>query len=232
MDEVNDAVVTIALLYPELLGTYGDGGNARVLAHRATVRGIEAEVVAVSASDPLIAADIYLLGGGEDGPQRYACEALRRSDFVRRIDDGAIVLAVCAGLQILGTSFCVEGDDAYAGLAVVDAVTVRGDTRAVGELRVDVGGSLLVGFENHGGRTTVQATPPLGDVVHGVGNDGVVDGFRHHNVIATYAHGPVLALNPWLADDLLSRALGAPLEPHRSVADQLYAQRFRVLGGN
>lgn len=222
-------MVTIALLYPELLGTYGDGGNARVLAHRATVRGIDASVVSVGVGDHLVDADIYLLGGGEDGPQRFACEALRSSSFAERVNDGATVLAVCAGLQILGTSFCVEGNDAYAGLNIVEAVTTRGATRSVGELRTSVAGVALVGFENHGGRTTLGDTSPLGVVEHGVGNDGVVDGFRHHNVYATYAHGPVLALNPWLADELLATALGAPLAPHRSVADELYAERCRAV---
>ena len=33
-------MLKIALVYPELLGTYGDGGNALVLAERARRRGI------------------------------------------------------------------------------------------------------------------------------------------------------------------------------------------------
>jgi hypothetical protein len=228
MDEGHDTMLTIALLYPELLGTYGDGGNARVLAHRARARGIEAAVVTVSTDDTLVDADIYLLGGGEDGPQRFACEALRSSDFADRIENGATVVAVCAGLQILGTTFCVEGDDAYHGLGIVDAVTTRGPRRSVGELRTSVNGTVLVGFENHGGRTTLGSVPPFGTVTSGVGNDGAVDGFIHRNVIATYAHGPVLALNPWLADEVLSRALGLPLAPYQSLADDLYAQRCRA----
>jgi len=228
MDEGDNTMVTIALLYPELLGTYGDGGNARVLAHRARARGIEATVVTVSTDDTLVDADVYLLGGGEDGPQRFACEALRSSDFADRIEHGATVLAVCAGLQILGSTFCVEGDDAYQGLGIVDATTTRGPRRAVGELRTAVNGTMLVGFENHGGRTSLGSAAPFGTVTSGVGNDGSVDGFVYRNVLATYAHGPVLALNPWLADDLLSRALGITLAPYRSLADDLYEQRCRA----
>ena len=39
-----DSTVTVALLFPDLLGTYGDSGNAVILAQRLRWRGIEAEV--------------------------------------------------------------------------------------------------------------------------------------------------------------------------------------------
>jgi hypothetical protein len=96
----------------------------------------------------------------------------------------------------------------------------------VGDLVVTAGTSVLVGFENHGGRTTLDANiSPFGTVEVGRGNDGVVDGFRTENIWATYAHGPVLAINPWLADAILSRVLDRELEPLASVADELYAER-------
>jgi CobQ-like glutamine amidotransferase family enzyme len=89
---------------------------------------------------------------------------------------------------------------------------------------------LLVGFENHGGRTTLgEGVAPLGRVEHGRGNDGVYDGFRTGNLWATYAHGPVLAQNPWFADAILSSVLGYELEPLDSVADLLYEERSRTI---
>jgi CobQ-like glutamine amidotransferase family enzyme len=219
-------VLTIALVYPELLGTYGDGGNALVLGERARRRGIDAEVLRVGIGDDLPDASIYLLGGGEDGPQRLGAELLRESSFASRVNDGRFVFAVCAGLQLLGTTFAVEGDDEFEGLGLVPAVTHRGPTRSVGDLVVTAGTSVLVGFENHGGRTTLDANiSPFGTVEVGRGNDGVVDGFRTENIWATYAHGPVLAINPWLADAILSRVLDLELEPLASVADELYAER-------
>jgi len=144
MDGEDDGVLRVVVLFPELLGTYGDAGNGLVLAQRARRRGTECELVSVGLHDPLPDADIYLLGGGEDGPQRLACDLLARSSFAERIGDGVHVVAVCAGLQLLGHSFCVEGDDEYAGLGVVDVVTRRGTTRSVGEMAVDVDGRLLV----------------------------------------------------------------------------------------
>ncbi|MGA7835412.1 MAG: hypothetical protein WCA31_09435 [Acidimicrobiales bacterium] len=219
-------MLKIALLYPELLGTYGDGGNALVLAERARRRGVDAEILRVGIGDDVPDASIYLLGGGEDGPQRLGADLLRRSSFAERVSDGRFVFAVCAGLQLLGTSFAVEGDDEYEGLGLVEATTERGITRSVGDLVVKVEGSVLVGFENHGGRTSLGAgLEPFGTVERGRGNDGVVDGFRTPTMWATYAHGPVLAINPWLADDLLSHVLGRELEPLVTVADELYEER-------
>jgi hypothetical protein len=67
-------------------------------------------------------------------------------------------------------------------------------------------------------------------VLVGHGNDGAVDGARAPGIFATYAHGPVLAINPWFADEILSAALGVALDPVVSVADRLYAERCqRVL---
>jgi hypothetical protein len=226
----DETMLTIALIYPELLGTYGDGGNALVLAERARRRGFDAEVVSVGIADEVPDAAIYLLGGGEDGPQRLGADLLRVSSFAARVRDGNFVFAVCAGLQLLGTTFCVEGDDEYEGLGLVDASTARGDTRSVGELVVRVDGRALVGFENHGGRTTLgDDVEALGTVESGQGNDGMVDGFRTPALWATYAHGPVLAMNPWFADKVLARALGRELEPLVTVADQLYDERLTSL---
>lgn len=219
-------MIKIALVYPELLGTYGDGGNALVLGERARRRGIEVEVLSVGIGDDMPDASLYLLGGGEDGPQRLGADLLRESSFAARVRDGRYVLAVCAGLQILGTSFSVEGDDEYEGLGLVQAITRRGLTRAVGELLVRRGRDALVGFENHGGRTELgSGVESLGLVERGRGNDGVVDGYCTPTIWATYAHGPVLAMNPWFADEILVRVLDRELDPLDSVADDLYAER-------
>jgi CobQ-like glutamine amidotransferase family enzyme len=223
-------VTTICVLYPDLLGTYGDGGNALALAERARRRGIDVDVVDVRLNDAVPEASLYLLGGGEDGPQRLAADLLRASSFVSRVQDGANVVAVCAGLQILGLTFCVEGDDEYEGLGLVDVVTSRGERRSVGELATRVNGQLLVGFENHGGRTTLHGgVDPLGTVLKGRGNDGTFDGYRTKNIWATYAHGPVLAMNPWFCDEILTDVTGIELDALSSVADRLYQERSRVL---
>ena len=221
----------VVTLLPELLGTYGDGGNALVLAQRARRRGVMAEMLEMRVGDRLPRADVYLLGGGEDGPQRQAADLLREAGLRAAYEEGAHVVAVCAGLQILGTHFAVAGDESYEGLGLADVVTTRGSRRSVGEIAAAVGDDLLVGFENHGGVSVLgEGLAPLGRVIRGRGNDGRVDGYRAQRLWATYAHGPVLAMNPWLADAILASVLDTDLEALSSVADQLYAERRRSLG--
>ena len=104
--------LTIAVVYPDLLGTYGDGGNGLVLARRAAWRGIDVELVQAQSGRPLPAADIYCIGGGEDGPEVRAAEALRADGAPcdRAVDGGAVVLGVCAGYQLLGQTFPDSAD--------------------------------------------------------------------------------------------------------------------------
>jgi CobQ-like glutamine amidotransferase family enzyme len=204
--------VSVALVYPDLLGTYGDGGNARILAQRLRWRGIDAEVLTITLGTPLPdSCDIYVLGGGEDAPQSLAAAELNREGALdAAVKKGATVLAVCAGLQVIGTRF-LTGDGVKEGIGLVDAETVRRlHQRAVGELAVDAPGlDRLSGYENHAGATLLgPGLQPLGHVVTGVGNGDGDDGFVDGKVIGTYLHGPVLARNPGLADRLLTQVVG------------------------
>lgn len=213
--------VAIALLYPELLGTYGDGGNAVVLAQRLRWRGIDSEVIDVHAGEPVPrSCQLYLMGGGEDAPQTLAARELRAGPaLTEAVQGGAAVLAVCAGLQVLGHRFAGDDGKVNEGLGLLDCETHRDDgPRRVGEVVVTPDASLalpeLTGYENHGGVTTLGFTArPLGTVTVGHGNDGDgSEGIVSGRVIGTYMHGPVLARNPALADLLLSSVLG-DLEP-------------------
>jgi CobQ-like glutamine amidotransferase family enzyme len=105
------------------------------------------------------------------------------------------------------------------GAGVLPLETVAGDRRMIGDVSIecelDPGEMLtVVGFENHGGRTHLDpGAVPLGRVVHGFGNDGEsgFEGCRLGKAIGTYLHGPLLPRNPWLADWLLTQALGRRL---------------------
>ena len=214
------SAVRLAVVYPDLLGTYGDGGNALVLAQRLHWRGLRAEVVPVSGEVPETA-DLYLLGGGEDAAQILVTSCLRRSGGLRRVvQRGAPVLAVCAGLQVLGERFSGSDGAASTGLGLLDVTTDRLPRRAVGEILAEPELPLLreplTGFENHRGSTHLGPdAAPLGRVRTGIGNgagdasEGAVQG----RIVGTYLHGPVLARNPELADLLLSWAIGAALPP-------------------
>ncbi len=238
-----ESTVTIGLLFPDLLGTYGDSGNAVILAQRLRWRGIEAEIITVHAGDPVPATcELYVVGGGEDLPQALAARQLGPrgiGPLGRAVDQGAAVLAVCAGLQILGTSFVGPDGVQADGLSLVDCLTRRGSgPRAVGEIVVDPVAALslpaLSGYENHAGVTSVgPGASPAGWVRRGVGNgDGSgADGVWAGRVFGTYLHGPVLARNPGLADLLLGWAVGelAPLDDREEQA--LRAERLALAGG-
>lgn len=228
--------VRIGLLYPAVLGTYGDGGNAVVLQQRLKWRGVPAEIVKIDIDDAVPEQlDLYVLGGGEDSAQTLAVSRLSDGSLRRAVDHGAVVFAVCAGFQILGQSF-LEGTGAvHPGLGLIDCTTDRlPGERAVGELLTEAsldGIGTLTGYENHGGRTVLgPAAKPLARVGYGVGNgESAVDGAVQGNVIATYLHGPALARNPALADHLLSRVVG-PLEPiDDGEAEALREERFRAV---
>jgi CobQ-like glutamine amidotransferase family enzyme len=211
------ADVSIALLYPELLGTYGDGGNAVVLAQRLHWRGTAANVVEVRAGDAVPeSCDVYLMGGGEDGPQTLAADELTESGALHRaVERGAVLFAVCAGFQVLGHEFALPDGASHPGLGLLDVRTVRGPgRRMVGELLVEPavdGLPLLTGYENHASVTELgPSVRPLGRALHGAGN-GAGDGSEGAvgaKVAGTYLHGPALARNPALADLLLSWAVG------------------------
>lgn len=226
-----ESAVRIGLVYPELLGTYGDRGNALVLAQRCRWRGVPAEIVEVAAGNAIPdSLDVYLFGGGEDAPQAMAAAGMRasRGNVDRARAAGAVVFAVCAGFQNLGTSYTLPDGTVIDGLGLVDAVTVAGSPRLIGEVVVDPDPPLprLTGFENHGGRTTLgPGVAPLGRVVAGGGNgDGSgADGVLGDRLVATYLHGPVLPRNPALADHVLRWVVGelAPL-------DSTWEERLRV----
>ncbi|MDP7731617.1 MULTISPECIES: type 1 glutamine amidotransferase [Mycobacterium] len=213
----------IGLVLPDVMGTYGDGGNAVVLRQRLLLRGIPAEIVEITLADPVPdSLDLYTLGGAEDYAQRLATRHLLQYPGLQRAAErGAPVLAICAAVQVLGHWYETSSGERVDGVGMLDATTSPQEKRTIGEL---VSKPLLpgltqrlTGFENHRGGTVLgPAASPLAAVTRGAGNragdgfDGVVQG----SVVATYMHGPCLARNPELADHLLSQVVGElpPLE--------------------
>lgn len=215
--------VRIGLVLPDVMGTYGDGGNAVVLRQRLLMRGIDAEIVEITLADPVPdSLDLYTLGGAEDYAQRLATQhLLHHRGLQRAASHGAPVLAICAAIQVLGHWYETSAGERVEGVGLLDVTTSPQPERTIGEVvstpLVDGLSEPLTGFENHRGGTTLGPDArPLAAVVKGAGNragdghDGAVQG----SVVATYLHGPCLARNPELADLLLSRVVGplAPLE--------------------
>jgi CobQ-like glutamine amidotransferase family enzyme len=217
------STVRIAVLYPEVLGTYGDSGNGLALESRLRTRSFPVERMDVAPDQTVpLSCDIYLLGGSEDGPQAFVADLLANAQLERALERGAAVVAVCSGMQLLGREFPGADGRRRRGLDLLPCITVSppdGMDRAVGEVVLSPvawkGVGEIVGFENHRGQTVVdRGATPLGRCLRGFGNnqwsvpseraDGVIRG----RILGTYLHGPVLALNPRLADAVLTQVIG------------------------
>jgi lipid II isoglutaminyl synthase (glutamine-hydrolysing) len=210
-----DSDITVVLVYPEVLGTYGDRGNALALQHRA--RDIPCRVVEVGLHETVPrSADIYLLGGGEDASMLLAWRRLSQDDGVlRAVEGGTPCLGVCAGFQLLARSFTGPDGERREGLGLLDVECGRlPGRRAVGEVLADSDGipaaEFLTGFENHQGDAHLgHGARPLGRLYCGTGNgDHRTEGAVRGHVVGTYLHGPVLVRNAGLADHLLRLVVG------------------------
>lgn len=230
MNTTSLPVLRIAHLYPALLNVAGDGGNVMTVVSRAGWRSLRTEVVPVELGEvpDFSSFDLIFFHGGQDVEMAVAAKdlILKASSLRAATEAGVVVFAVCAGLQLLGHRYITAAGEEIPGIGVLDLETVAGPTRfmqhAACRVTIRDQTNVVVGFENHSGRTTLgPAASAFGTVVAGSGNnarDGT-EGARHGNVFATYLHGPLLPKNPWLADALTQiaweRKVEAPVEFER-----------------
>jgi len=206
-------------LYPEQMNIYADRGNIVFLRRRCEWRGIGFAYAASGPGEEFdpAAHDLIYLGGGQDRDQRAVAAdmvASKRGSIAAAVEEGAAMLAVCGGYQLLGHSYQL-GEERLEGLGLADLETVRAPgERLIGNVAIEAdlgdGARTIAGFENHGGRTYLgDAATPLGRVLKGFGNNGKdgFEGVRRGNLIGTYLHGPLLPKNAWLADRLIALAL-------------------------
>ncbi|MDX6616301.1 MAG: hypothetical protein QOD60_1392 [Solirubrobacterales bacterium] len=207
-------------LYPEQMNIYADRGNIIFLQRRCEWRGIAFSYAAAGPGDSFDPSshDLIYIGGGQDRDQVIVAADMvetKRKALSEAVEDGAALLAVCGGYQLLGHSYQL-GEERIEGLGLADLETVREEgPRLIGNVAIeaDLGGGprVIAGFENHGGRTQLGAgAVPLGKVLEGFGNNGRdgLEGVQRLNMIGTYLHGPLLPKNAWLADRLIATAIG------------------------
>ncbi|HEY7256698.1 MAG TPA: glutamine amidotransferase [Solirubrobacterales bacterium] len=207
-------------LYPDQMNIYADRGNILFLRRRCEWRGIGFAYAAAGPGEAFDPGehDLLYLGGGQDRDQRAVAAdmvATKRDALAAAVDDGAVMLAVCGGYQLLGHSYQLD-DERLPGIGLADITTVREPgPRLIGNVAIEAdlgdGPRTISGFENHGGRTYLgEGAEPLGRVIKGFGNNGDdgLEGVRRGNLIGTYLHGPLLPKNAWLADRLIALALG------------------------
>ena len=250
--------IRLVHLYPDLMSVYGDRGNVLALVRRAEWRGIAVDVTELTLGDTLDPAEVDLVffGGGQDREQAVVSPDFlqQKGEAVRQaVEDGAALLSVCGGYQLLGQSYTTVDGQQLPGAGLFDIRSVPGPRRHIGNVLVetDLDGQrrTLVGFENHSGRTYLgRGVLPLGRALVGAGNNGEdgTEGAVYRSAVGCYLHGSLLPKNPWLADRLLAAALShrlqqpVALEPlddtleeqaHRAVAARIRAVGGRVKSG-
>lgn len=221
----------IGWLYPTLMSTYGDRGNVICLQQRAQWRGYNVTIVPLdqqtSASD-FHQVDVILGGGAQDRQQELVMRDLRgaKAEVLREeLESGTPGVFTCGSPQLLGHYYEPAFGQRIEGLGLLDFVSKhpgKDANRCIGNVVFEVSASrlaedlktmlgrtpVIIGFENHGGRTYLGNVEPLGRVVKGYGNNGE-DGYEgafYRNAIATYSHGPLLPKNPFVADWLIQTA--------------------------
>ena len=210
--------IVVGHLYPDYLNIYADRGNLAVFSRRAAWRGHELEVRALGVGDdiPPREHDLFYIGGGQDREQALIAPdlAAKGESLSAAIANGASLLAVCGGYQLMGRFYRDQSGVEQSGVGLFPLHTVAGERRMIGDVLLECeleSGErrTLAGFENHAGRTYLdEGAKPLGRVIAGFGNDGETgyEGCRLGRALGTYLHGPLLPRNPWLADWLLAQA--------------------------
>lgn len=204
----------IVQLYPDLLGVTGDRGNVDVLAHRARAAGLEVDVTSISVGEALPDADVIVIGNGPLSALRSVVDDLRSREPALRahVDRGGVVLAIGGGAELLGSRVTVlEGDD-LDGIGLLPYSVERSRDRRVGYIVAEAAEGRVVGFEDHASvYRLADGTRPFAAISAGKGSVASVDGragegVRVGNAFVLNVQGPLLPLNPWLADLLLTEA--------------------------
>ena len=209
----------ICHMYPDVLNLYGDRGDITSFVRRLNWRGIEAPVtrLPIGSRANLAQFDLIFIGGGQDFEQQVLLEDLHRGkdrEIRAAVEDGVTFLTICGGYQMLGSYYETYDGQRCDFIGALDLYTVGSPERMIGnysfQCAAESGGSVVVGFENHSGRTWLgSGVQPLGRVLSGHGNNGQdgTEGARYKNVFGTYSHGPLLPKNPALCDHILLTAL-------------------------
>lgn len=209
----------ICHMYPDVLNLYGDGGNIICMKKRLEWRGIEASVtrLPIGTDMSLAGFDLIFIGGGQDFEQQVLLEDLHRGkerEIKAAIEDGKTFLTICGGYQMLGSYYETYDGKRCDFIGALDLYTIGSKQRMIDNYKFkctdSAGGSVVVGFENHSGKTYLgSGIEPLGTVLAGYGNNGEdkTEGAHYKNVFGSYSHGPMLPKNPEFCDMLLLTAL-------------------------
>ncbi|GFZ26451.1 type 1 glutamine amidotransferase [Lactobacillus corticis] len=197
-----DKLIKIAYLYEDLMNTYGDSGDVKILRFLLRREGYDVQVDNVSLGDEFNADDydFVFFGGGQDFEQTVVAKDLprHRETLNKYIQAGNPMLTICGGYQLMGTYYKTVSGTTIKGLDIFPLHTVfKADKRMIGDTRYQTEWGEVKAFENHSGQTYFDNTDmlhPLGEMIEGYGNNpqDKVEGMRYRNFIGSYSHGPLL----------------------------------------
>jgi CobQ-like glutamine amidotransferase family enzyme len=224
--------LTIGWLYPDLMSTYGDRGNIICLTKRCDWRDIGTKILPITkatSEKELSSVDVLFGGGAQDKEQEIVMRDLKKKKNAMKdlIEKNIPALFVCGSPQLMGKFYEPAEGQRIEGVGVFDMISKhpgKNASRLIGNIVAEIkweniipnhksripNTKLIVGFENHGGRTYLgQGVKPFAKVIKGFGNNGEdgTEGVVYKNAIGCYFHGPLLPKNPHVADWLIKTAI-------------------------
>jgi CobQ-like glutamine amidotransferase family enzyme len=208
--------ITLLHLFPSQLGLNGEAGNISCLVKRLEWAGLAGSVVTYDGEGDFPAAvDAVFIGSGT---LAGAIEALgllsnRKQALIDLANSGVPFLALGLGWEILGESMTLTDGELIQGLGIYPSKSVRSNQRASAEgLGFDANQNLTTGYANHQSVIELAAgVSPWITLSEGFGNSSIEnarqrpdEGLRHANLFAARLNGPLLPLNPHLADEFLA----------------------------
>ncbi len=226
----------ILTLMPAGSDPAGDASNTAILLRRAEWEGVDARQAPTNSSmtGRGVRPDLVVLCSG---PEEALVDVTTTiSEYAARLREwmaaGTIVVAIGLSWQCLAARVQFGEGDLREGAGLLSGESLLLPRRVSGDLVVDSPWGVLVGFENHGRRYALGPKErSIGRVLHGVGDAFGVEGVLTGGLVGCNFHGPLLAKNPLLADDLLRSALAArhdlPFVP--GSAERQYADSMAII---
>ena len=206
------AGVRILQLYPDELGVTGDAGNVGVLRTRLERSGVPVTVEEHRPGSALGAEpDLVVIGNGPlSALRRVNADALAQRATLSKWAERVPFFAVGAGLELL----CARIEDrtgSLDGLGLLPVTAHRGRARRVGYAIAETAGGdgtkrQVIGFEDQATELSGVARPFATILRDVTGTVSRPDGVQTATITGTLLQGPLLPLNPWLADCLAAAA--------------------------
>lgn len=203
-------------LFPNQLNLNGEVGNLDCLIQRLKWAGIYAEVLSFDGSEKVPSrVDAVFIGSGTLAGALEALEKMTgHEDSIRELSsNGTPFLALGLGWEILGQSVSLEDGTRISGLRVFPSKSSRTKIRASAEcFGYDGRQNLTTGYANHSAEIELlEDAKPWITLSAGFGNSSIHDsktrpdeGLISGSLFGARLNGPLLPLNPHLADEFLT----------------------------